>query len=281
MNGNTLAKSILQYYCGNCEGILKETEDNLLLPLIEPCPYCGTLLSNALQRRPLNQKPKTLLPEFQKASHLPRLTLDIPKLDSILHFFTLNQKICIAGAHTQKLIERLCMRAQLPPKYGGLGTKVLLIDGANSSDIYQCVDFAQQYGLDVKKALHGIFSSRTFTVYQLANFIINELENAIRYHDVKLVVITNLLYYFTNDPYLDAREMEQILKQVIKSLEKIKNCLVIVSLGTTTRFDDMIFKLFSTTIKIKPHNNALSVDVTSQGRHNCITLQNDELEKIQ
>lgn len=276
-----MAKSILQYYCGNCNGILKEAEESLSLDTIEPCPFCGTLLSETLQRRPLNQQPKTLYPIFQKASHFPKLTFDIKPLDSTLHFLTINQKICITGTNAQKLIERLCVRAQLPIRYGGLDTKVLLIDGANSSDLYQCVDFAQQYGLDVKKALHGIFSSRTFTVYQLANFVTCELENAIKHYDVKVVVITNLLYYFTNDPYLDAREMEQILKQVIKSLEKIKNCLIIISLGTTTRFDEMIFKLFSTTITIKPHNNALSVDVISQGRHNCITLQNDDLEKIQ
>ena len=276
-----MAKTILQYYCGNCNGILKEAEESLSLDTIEPCPFCGTHLSETLQRRPLNQQPKTLYPVFQKASYFPKLTFDIKPLDSTLHFLTINQKICITGPSAQKLVERLCVRAQLPSRYGGLDTQVLLIDGANSSDIYQCVDFAQQYGLDVKKALHGIFSSRTFTVYQLANFITSELENAIRYYNVKVVVITNLLYYFTNDPYLDAREMEQILKQVIKSLEKIKNCLVIVSLGTTTRFDDMIFKLFSTTITIKPNNNTLSVYVTSQGRQSCITLQNDDLEKIQ
>ncbi|MGI0008517.1 MAG: hypothetical protein ACRD92_02745, partial [Nitrosopumilaceae archaeon] len=220
-----MAKSILQYYCGNCDNILKEVQDNLSLDIIEPCPFCGTLLSETLQRRTLNQKPKILYPVFQRASRLPKLTLDIPKLDSILHFLTPDQKICIAGTQAQKLIERLCVRAQLTNRYGGLATKVLLIDGANSSDIYQCVDFAQQYGLDVKKVLNGIISSRTFTIYQLANLITFELEKAIRYHDVKLVVITNLLHY-TNDPYLDTREAEQIINEMITSLEKIKNCLV-------------------------------------------------------
>ena len=118
-----MARSILQYYCGNCDGALKEIEDDLSPYIIEPCPYCGTLLSETLQRRPVNQKPKTLYPVFQKASHLPKLTLDIAELDSILHFLTLDQKICIAGTLTQKLVERLCVRAQLPRQYGGLGTK--------------------------------------------------------------------------------------------------------------------------------------------------------------
>jgi hypothetical protein len=274
-----LAKSILQYYCGNCDGVLKEIEYDLSPSTIEPCPYCGTLLSETLQRRPVNQKQKTLYPIFQKASHLPKLTLDIVQLDSILHFLTLNQKICIAGTNTQKLVERLCVRAQLPHQYGGINTKVLLIDGANSSDLYQCVDFARQYGLDVKKILNGIISSRTFTIYQLANLITQELENAIKHFDVKLVVITNPLHY-ANDPYLDHTEMERIVHEMISSLEKIKDCLVIVSLGTSTQFDDIFQKIFSTTIKIESIRNTLSVDVKNEGRHSSIILQEDELEKI-
>lgn len=275
-----MAKSILQYYCGNCDGILKEAEDTLSLDTIEPCPFCGTLLSETLQRRPLNQQPKTLYPVFQKASNFPKLTLDITPLDSILHFLTIHQKICIAGTSAQKLVERLCVRAQLPNQYGGLDTQVLLIDGANSSDLYQCVDFAQQYGLDVKKVLNGIISSRTFTVYQLSNLITFELENIIRYHGVKLVVITNLLHY-ANDPYLDPKEMERILNQMMSSIEKIKDCLVIVSLDSKTRFDDMIQKLFSVIIKIEPRNNALYININNEGRHCIVTLQKDELEKIQ
>lgn len=275
-----MAKSILQYYCGNCNGILKEVEETLSPDIIEPCPFCGTLLSETLQRRPLNQEPKTRHPVFQKASNFPKLTLDITPLDSILHFLTIPQKICITGIHTQKLVERLCIRAQLPSPYGGLDTQVLLIDGANSSDLYQCVDFAQQYGLDVKKTLSGIIASRTFTVYQLANLVTFDLEKAIRYHDVKLVIITNLLHY-ANDPYLDPKEMERILNQMILSLEKIKDCLIIVSLDSKTRFDDIIQKLFSIIIKIEPRNNALDVHINNEGRHSTITIPKDELEKIQ
>ncbi|MGI9565548.1 MAG: hypothetical protein ACR2LL_00860 [Nitrosopumilus sp.] len=100
------------------------------------------------------------MPVFNKASHLPKLTLDIPKLDEQLHFLTLNNKVCLSGIHTQKLIECLCVCAQLPNRYGGLDSKVLLVDGANHSDLYQCVDFVQQYRLDANKILSRIISSR-------------------------------------------------------------------------------------------------------------------------
>ncbi len=276
-----MGKAVLQYYCGNCSNVLKEVESEIQLShSIEPCPYCGTLLSDTLQKRTVAQKPRLLSTVFQKASRLPKLTLDIPQLDQVLHFLTPNQVVCIAGIYTQKLIERLCVRAQLPHRYGGLDTTVLLIDGANSSDIYQCVDFAQQYGLDVKKVLSKIISSRSFTVYQLANLIINELENAIKQYDAKLVIISNLLHFFTNDPYLDTKEMKAILKQVIKSLQKIENCLVVVSLGFPTQYDEMVLQLFSKIIIINQSYHALSVNIKDGMTKNTVLLKNEELETI-
>jgi hypothetical protein len=274
-------KELSLYYCGHCNNTLKElNSETHLICSIEPCPFCGTLLSNSLQQQkipPLIKSPAVI---FQKASQLPKITFDIDKIDSILHFLTPDQKICLSGIHTQKIIERLCVRAQLPCRYGGLNSKVLLIDGANSSDLYQCVDFAQQYGLNVKKILSGIISCRTFTVYQIANLIVNELHDAIKQYDTKIVVITHLLYFFTNDPYLNPHEMQQILKTVVQSLKEIKNCLVVISLGLPTAFDGMLLQLFSKTIKIKQSSNALSIHINDLGKMQSILLDDDILEII-
>jgi len=274
-------KALLQYYCGHCNNVLKELDSEIhLVCSIEPCPFCGMLLSNSLQQRKMQHKSHSPAIVFQKASQLPKLTFDIDKIDSILHFLTPNQKICLSGIHTQKLVERLCVRAQLPCRYGGLDSRVLLIDGANSSDLYQCVDFAQQYGLDVKKILSGIISCRTFTVYQLANLIVNELHDTIKQYDTKIVVITHLLHFFTNDPYLNPHEMQQILKTVVQSLKKIENCLVVVSLGVPTQFDGMLLQLFSRTIKITQSYNALSIHVDDLGKTQSTLLDNNTLEII-
>lgn len=274
-------KTLLQYYCSHCNNALKELDSEIhLVHSIEPCPFCGTLLSDSLQQRKMQYKPNSPTIVFQKASQLPKITFDIEKIDSILQFLTPDQKICIAGIHTQKLVERLCVRAQLPCRYGGLDSKVLLIDGANSSDLYQCVDFAQQYGLDVKKILSGIISCRTFTVYQLANIIVNELHNAIRQYGTKIVIITHLLHFFTNDPYLNQHEMQQVLRTVVQSLKKIKDCLVVVSLGMPTGLDGMLLQLFSKTITIKQRYNALSVHIDDLGKTQSILLNNNTLETI-
>ncbi len=222
-------------------------------------------------------KPKII---FQKASQIPKLTLDIPKLDSVFQFLTVGQKICISGIHVQKILERICVRAQLPHRYGGLDSKVLLIDGANSSDLYECTNFARQYGLDANKIFDGIISSRAFTVYQLANTIIKELTDTIRQYDVKIVIITNLLYYFTNDLHLNTHEMKTILKEIIKTLNKIQSCLIFVSLSFTTQYDYLFSKLFTKTISIQKTYNSLSLHVDTDGKKNSLLLKLDELEII-
>ena len=274
---------MLQYYCGDCSSVLRKTgSDTQLSNSVEPCPFCGILLSKTLQKRIIVTKPKiqSFSAVFQKASKIPKLTLDIKKLDSLLHFFSINQIVCVSGVYSQTLIERLCVRAQLPHKYGGLHSDVLLIDGANSSDLYQCIDFAQQYGLDVKKTLTGIISSRAFTVYQLATIIIYELENTIKKYNVKFVVISNLLHFFTNDPYLNTDEMKSILQNVIASLKQIQNCLIFISLSYPTKFDNLLIPMFDKTIQISNNFDALSIKITSDKTTNLIQLNKEELEYI-
>ena len=270
----------MQYYCANCNSILKETHENLRVPSIEPCPFCGSVLSTTLQTRSTvhtQSKPKIV---FQKASLIPKLTLDIPQIDSALQFLIPGQKLSISGTGTQKVIERICVRAQLPHRYGGFDSKVLLVDGANSSDLYQCVDFAQQYGLDANKILDGIVSSRAFTVYQLADTVINELPNAVEQYDVKVVIITDLLHYFTeDDTYLDTNEAKSILKEIVKTLSSIKDCLVIVSFGIPTHYDYLFLRLFSRTIRIENNNGGLCAYVDDD-KKTSLHLKHDELEII-
>lgn len=271
-----MSRTALQCHCGNCDNILAIETDVLSSKNKKLCPYCGMFLSDSSQR--IIETSHTTL--FQKASQLSKITLDIKEIDSVLNFLTLNQKVCISGMHTQKLIERLCVRAQLPHRYGGLETKVLLIDGGNSSDIYQCIDFAQQYGLDVKKTLEGIITIRAFTVYQLANTILNETQDIIRKYGIKILIITNLLNFFSNDPFLDVKEMKQVLRNVINSLEKIQDCLVVISLGMPNKLDAAVFEVFSKRIKTESKYNALSIKITENKKTNLIILRKDALDKI-
>jgi hypothetical protein len=117
-------------------------------------------------------------------------------------------------------------------------------------------------------------------VYQIANLIVNELHDAIKQYDVKIVIVTHLLHFFTNDSYLNQNEMQKILQTVVQSLKKIQNCLVIVSLGMPTALDGMLLQLFSKTIKIKQSYNALSVHIENLGKSHSILLDTSALATI-
>lgn len=270
-----MGRALLEYYCGNCNNILGEDCE---LTSLEPCPGCGTLLSEALQRRPLEPKIKTL-PTFQKASAIPRLTLDISKLDSVLNFLTLNQKVCITGVYSQKLIERLCVRAQLPHRYGGLDSDVLLVDGANSSNLYQCISFAQEYQLDVKKVLEKIITTRTFTAYQLTDLILNHLEKIIATYNTKVLILTDVLHFFA-DPYFDSGEVRLLLEQITQKISKIKDCLVIVSLSKPTQYDGMFLQLFDKTLQISKQFHRLQIKVNDGNKTQTMLVTKKELETI-
>jgi hypothetical protein len=275
-----LNNTLLQYYCGNCKNILKEIDYEIPSNIsIESCPFCGTLLSDTLQKRSTPKKQK-LEVVFQRASQFPKLTFGITPLDTCLNFLSTYDKICITGIETQDIIERLCVRAQMSQRYGGIETKVLLIDGANTTDLYQCVDYAQRYGLDVRKILQGIISSRTFTVYQIAEIIMHELENTIKHYKAKIVIITNLLHFFTKGVFLDSNEMSQILKQVVKMLQKINDCLIVMTTESPTCFDNMLYKICTKTIKMKYDHDAVSLEINNNGKKSLIFLKREEIDTI-
>ena len=207
---------------------------------------------------------------------VPRLTVDIKKIDSILCFLSIGQKVVVVGYNSQKLIERLAVRAQLPHRYGGLDSNVVLVDGGNSSDPYLCINFARQYGLNVKDALSKIISSRAFTVYQLANLIIHELPDIIKKYNAKLVVISDLLAMFTNDPYLDKRDVELILDSILQSISKLRECLVVVSISKLTRYDKVI-KSFDRIIQLSNSDDIITVQIDDKS---SFAIKTDEIEVV-
>src|SRR5215469_9758216 len=100
------------------------------------CSECGlveTECPNCRSRR-LNRSPP---PKFQTASRL--------KFDDSLAI-NIGERVCLVGKCSSTLVDRLCITALLPERYRGFGSPhVIIIDGGNQSDIYQCVNFARQY----------------------------------------------------------------------------------------------------------------------------------------
>ena len=189
---------LLQYYCSSCGKILNESSTLTIQKedLREECPSCGAVLSSTLQNQelfpPLSQSQQVssdltsksvehLSVDFQTAFRQIqdlniRFAFDIEKIDSLLDLQSTGT-LCIVGEqkYTQILIDRLCVHSMLPRRYGGIGSdysKTIAIDAGNCTNVYQFVDFARQYGLEVKKVLQSIVVSRVFTIYQLTDLII-------------------------------------------------------------------------------------------------------------
>jgi len=133
-------------------------------------------------------------------------------------------------------------------RQGGFNSsKVIFVDAGNTSDVYQCVNFARQYGLNIKKVLQSIVVSRSFTIYQLSNTIINELPNVIeQFSGAKVIIISELLSMFVNDPQVQIREAESLIRQIINAVRKLctyNNILCVISFCSNNDITKMYARL--------------------------------------
>jgi DNA-directed RNA polymerase subunit RPC12/RpoP len=225
--------TLVQYFCSECNALLTETDKPIdLVHSSTECPKCGVLLLKSLKKAPTPQQDSSnpaaslLFPRFHTAS---RLRFDVEKIDSILTF-GIGEHICLVGNRSKILTERLCINALLSERHGGFGSSnVIIIDAGNSSDIYNYVNFARQYGLDIKDILKRIIVSRPFTIYQLANLVTCELPNIIQKFETKIIFISGILRMFLEDPSVRVGEGLPIIKEITNSLRKLSDISVIVS----------------------------------------------------
>ncbi len=106
----------------------------------------------------------------------------------------------------------------------------------------------KQCGLDIKKSLQRIVLSRLFTIYQLVNSILYELPKFIQEFNVKIVIISDLLHMFVDNPQIHTNEVETLLKEIGNSLYKItkrNNILLLTSLYLTSNNNDQSYDLSS------------------------------------
>lgn len=258
----------IQFFCSKCKTILKEAISPDRPPSIsEECPACGCKLSETLQMQPKNQDACRQRTLFQTAYEVNAcLGLGISEIDSFLAL-RLGDRLCIVGDHANLPVTRLCVRAFMPIKQGGLGAgSVVFVDAGNSSDVYRCVNFARQFGLDTKKVLRGIVVSRAFTIHQLAALVAHELPKAARQFNAKLVVVSDLLRMFTEDPQVSHKEAQYLISEIMESVHRIDDVLLVMSLQGNSPYDNQILPSFgkrieATHLGIKLHNGRRSRQV--------------------
>jgi len=111
----------------------------------------------------------------------------------------------------------LCVRAQLPPQLGGLGTEVVFIDGGNTFRLYEVSRIAQIHLLSPRNVLKRIHIARAFTAYQMTALIMGKMEEEVKRLQAKLVVVSDVAGLFMDKDIPD-EEARRVFSQVMAYL---------------------------------------------------------------
>lgn len=281
---------LYQYRCSRCNIVLKETEnliDNTIFRSLinERCTNCDNILQEqtiTIESAPIKQQQRTpsisptsdLLPiTFERASDLrsqPKFTFDILQIDSLLDLAD-RGAICVTsnrdgGWHANTLVTRACVRALMSRRHGGFGSpSIIFVDAGNCSDVYECVDFARQYGLDSDKILDSIIVSRPFTIHQLAGLLVHNLQSAIQHHSAKLVIVSDILDMFIKEEsQIDLDETRWLIKEIAGALKRLSaQAMIVVSMSISSMplllpYGDTLLRIFDNRIDIFANTNSLN-----------------------
>jgi hypothetical protein len=146
------------------------------------------------------------------------LSLNMRNINQLFPGFTTGDFALLYGSNAVlSLASLLCIRAQLPPQLGGLGSSTVFIDGGNTFRLYQITRLARLHQLDPKQALDRIYISRAFTAYQMTALILQKLEEAVKNFNAKLVIVSDIAAMFLDKDVQD-EEAKRIYSQVTTRL---------------------------------------------------------------
>ena len=140
----------------------------------------------------------------------PVLSLNMRSINQLFPGFSIGDFAVLYGSNSVlSLTSLLCVRAQLPPQLGGLGSNVVFIDGGNTFRLYQVARLARLHQLDPKQALERIYLSRAFTAYQMTALILEKLKETVKRYNAKLAIISDIAGFFLDKdvPEYEARRV--------------------------------------------------------------------------
>ena len=133
---------------------------------------------------------------------------------------------CFVKPHTDFVCDTI-VRGTLPKRHNGLESPtvyVLVTD--NKFDFYNITEIADKKYKILDKALKHIIVRRMFTIYQLAHFLIKELEKDLEKYKSKLVVITG--DFFLSDSQITKEDKDWLYPQMIQAIKKVANSIILV-----------------------------------------------------
>jgi hypothetical protein len=166
------------------------------------------------------------------------LSLNMRNINQLFPGFTKGNFALLHGSHAvSSLTSLLCIRAQLPPQLGGLGSNVVFIDGANTFRLYQITRLARLHQLNPKQVLDRIYISRAFTAYQMAALILQKLEDTVKTCNAKLIIISDIAAMFL-DKDVQEEEAKRIYSQVTTRLSNFTREQQTITIATYPPHED-------------------------------------------
>lgn len=142
----------------------------------------------------------------------------MPDIDGLFPGFQAGDFAVVYGPQTvTSLISKLCVRAQLPLRLGGLESNVVFIDTATSSSLSNILEAAELQHLDHEATLGRVINMRAYTAYRLTSLITESLEETVKTSGAKLVIISDIVRTFLNDN-VDDQEAKAVYKQIMSYL---------------------------------------------------------------
>jgi hypothetical protein len=127
---------------------------------------------------------------------------------------TIGDIACFVKPHSDFVCDTI-VRGILPKRHNGIESHtvyVLVTD--NKFDFYNITDIADKKYRILDRVLQRIIVRRVFTIYQLAHFLIIDLEKDLEKYKSKLVVITG--DFFLSDPQITKQENKTKTGYILK-----------------------------------------------------------------
>jgi hypothetical protein len=161
-----------------------------------------------------------------------KLTVNLPGVDELLPAFHTGDFAILYGAqNVTYLMSQICIRAHLPTKQGGLNSKTIFIDAANSATLPNILQNAERQQLNPQKISKQIKPFRAYTAYKLHSLIIEQLEQIIKTSKAKLVIISDIICPFLTEN-IDEQEARTAYNQLINYLSNFAKQHNIIIIAT-------------------------------------------------
>jgi hypothetical protein len=170
-------------------------------------------------------------PSFTIANKLlsNKFRLDLRKFNknkNLIIELSIGDIICIVKPSSNLVCDTI-VRGVLPKRHNGLESPtvyVLVTD--NKFDFYKITDIANNQYQILNKVLENVKVKRIFTIYQLADFLIRDLEKDIKKYKSKLFIITG--DFFLRDEQILKHDKDWLYPQMIKAIAKVKESIIVV-----------------------------------------------------